>query len=376
MTAEQRTEVTGLAHVATVSFLASRVTPAGSFWAALGGGVALAQAGRRHGLRAAYGASLAAMLQTVALIGPARINGPMTQALSAPLLGRMQGAGRGRGAQFLACLTIRMLHYTLLSALAIWVVVGVEAYTGAYDRIAGLLGLPQGQTAALVATLLGNLGWGVVFSVIQVTVYRRGMHGWEAPAARGGVPPPGPAAETDEDDARLDPRPAAAATLVAFVVLLSGTDPIVLTAVAVVLAAAWVAVRPPREVARIGLAFAALLAAGTLAANLLGGLDLADGAARAARIALLVLAATWLRGAAGVHGLRSLSARMLRRAAAVPSAREAAEVLGGLDSGPRIGGAARSLAAGLRAVPRRPRPLIDAVLAWVAAESAALSDAR
>ena len=49
---------------------------------------------QRHGLRAGYGASLAAVVQTVALIGPARVNGPLTQALNAPVVGRLQARGR------------------------------------------------------------------------------------------------------------------------------------------------------------------------------------------------------------------------------------------------------------------------------------------
>lgn len=376
---EQRSEAIGLAHVATVSFLASRVTPAGAFWAALAGGVALAQTGARHGLRVGYGASVAAMLQTVALIGPARISGPMTQALSAPLLGAMEARGRGAGAQFLACLAIRLAHYTVLSALAIWVVVGVDAYIGTYDRIVGLVGLPQGRTAALVATVLGNLVWGIVFSAIQVAVYRRGARAWPAGGAASAsaspgapaVPPPVPAAAREPHDALLDPRVAAAGTLVAFVVLLSTTRPLVLAVVAGALALAWAAYRPPRDVARVGLAFAAFLALGALAGNLIGGLGLEEGLRRGGRIGLLVLAATWLRGAAGVEGLRALSARILRRLHRVPAAEEAAAVLSELDSGPRIAGAARSLVETLRPVPRRPRPLADAMVTWVATEAAA-----
>lgn len=371
---EQRSEAIGLAHVATVSFLASRITPAGAFWAALAGGVALAQTGARHGLRVGYGASVAAMLQTVALIGPARISGPMTQALSAPLLGAMEARGRGAGAQFLACLAIRLAHYTVLSALAIWIVVGVDAYIGTYDRIVGLVGLPQGRTAALVATVLGNLLWGVVFSAIQVAVYRRGARAWPAAATPLSVDhvPPAPAGDGDRErhDAQLDPRVAAAGTLVAFVVLLSTTHPPVLAAVAAALVLAWVAYRPPRDVARVGLAFAGFLALGALTGNIVGGLGLEEGLRRGARIGLLVLAATWLRGAAGVEGLRALSARVLRRLHRVPAAEEAATVLSGLDSGPRIGGAARSLVETLRPVPRRPRPLADAMVTWVASEAA------
>ena len=71
-TVGSKAEAGGLAHVATVSFLASRASPAFGFWIALAGGVALARAGQRDGVRLGYGASLAATLQTIALIGPIR----------------------------------------------------------------------------------------------------------------------------------------------------------------------------------------------------------------------------------------------------------------------------------------------------------------
>jgi hypothetical protein len=83
-------EAAGLAHVATVSFLASRAAPSIGFWVALAGGVALARAAQRDGVRVGYGASAAATLQTVALIGPARFSVPLTQALSAPLIGALE----------------------------------------------------------------------------------------------------------------------------------------------------------------------------------------------------------------------------------------------------------------------------------------------
>ena len=38
-------EALGLAHVASVSFVGSRIAPSGTFWLALPGGIALARAG-------------------------------------------------------------------------------------------------------------------------------------------------------------------------------------------------------------------------------------------------------------------------------------------------------------------------------------------
>src|ERR1700736_6586559 len=101
----------GLAHVGAVSFLAARVAPTGSFWLSLAGGAALAREAELRGLRAGYASSTAAMLQTVAIVGPLRFNAPLTQAMSAPLLGAMHARGRGAVAQFFVCAAIRLLHY-------------------------------------------------------------------------------------------------------------------------------------------------------------------------------------------------------------------------------------------------------------------------
>ena len=83
----------GPAHVAVVSFLAARAAPAGGFWIALAGGVAIARVAERRGARLGFGASIAAMLETVAIIGPARFGIPLTQAATAPLLGRLEARG-------------------------------------------------------------------------------------------------------------------------------------------------------------------------------------------------------------------------------------------------------------------------------------------
>ena len=130
--------VLGLAHVASCSFLASRLAPSGQFFLALGGGVALARVGAQHGLRAGYGASAAAMVQTVALIGPARFNAPLTQALNAPVLGRLIGRGASRAAQLAAVLAIRLVHYALLNVLFVAIVVGgLDEYVDTYDSVTG-----------------------------------------------------------------------------------------------------------------------------------------------------------------------------------------------------------------------------------------------
>ena len=106
----------GLAHVATVSFLASRAAPSLQFFFALGGGIALARAAYAGGARVGYGAALASMLQTVAVMGPARVNAPLTQAITAPMMGRLQARGARPLTEFLACLVLRLVHYTVLLA--------------------------------------------------------------------------------------------------------------------------------------------------------------------------------------------------------------------------------------------------------------------
>src|SRR3954462_12866631 len=93
----------GPAHVAVVSFLAARAAPTGGFWIALAGGVALARVAERRGARFGFGASGAAPLETVAIIGPARFGVPLTQALTAPILGRLHARGVGFWPQLAAC---------------------------------------------------------------------------------------------------------------------------------------------------------------------------------------------------------------------------------------------------------------------------------
>jgi hypothetical protein len=232
-------DTTGLAHVATVSFLGSRAAPSAPFWLALPGGVALARAAARRGIRAGYGASAAALLQTVAVMGPARINNPLTQAMTAPLLGRLHARGRPAWLQMLACGAIRLAHYTVLSALYIWVVLGgLDAYAGSYRTLTGWLGvLPQSDEAALALAVAGNVVWAAIYSTIQVLVYRRALRAWPAASAAGVASPAGDSAW--QATGRFDPRAVALAAALATVLLLSGTAWPLLLGVAAWLAAAW-----------------------------------------------------------------------------------------------------------------------------------------
>ena len=163
-----------------VSFLAARATPTGGFWIALAGGVALARVAERRGARLGFGASAAAMLETVAIIGPARFGVPLTQALTAPMLGRLHARGVGFWPQLAACALVRLLHNAATTAFFIWVIAGgLDAYAGTYDAIGRRIGIEVGTADAVVLTLVSLLAWAAFASTVQVLVYRRGLSAWK-----------------------------------------------------------------------------------------------------------------------------------------------------------------------------------------------------
>jgi hypothetical protein len=369
-------EAVGPAHVGVVSFLAARAAPTGGFWIALAGGVALARVAERCGARLGFGASAAAMLETVAIIGPARFGVPLTQALSAPMLGRLHARGAGFWPQLLACALVRLLHNAATTAFFIWVIAGgLDAYAGTYDALGRRVGLEVGTADALVLTLAGLLAWAAFASTVQVLVYGHGLRMWAStPAVASGQAVPGSEGGTALDrpvdpDRRFDPRAVALAALVAFVLLLASTEWELLAAVALWLVFATLVSRAEPTPLRAGLAFAAILAGGAFVFALGGGLGLDTALRRASRAGLLVLAATWLRAAAGAAGLREVSRRALGRLRSVPSATEAAAILDTIASEGRLTAAGRALAARLSASAKRPRALVEAVLTWVIREA-------
>ncbi len=369
----------GPAHVATVSFLASRAAPTGGFWIALAGGVALARVSQRMGARQGFGASLAAVLETVAIMGPARFAVPLTQAITAPLLGRLEARATPLPLQLLACAAVRLLHNTATTAFFIWVITGgLDAYAGTYDALAGRLGLQVNTTTALLLTAAGLLAWAAFASTVQVLVYRRGLRTWpeeehaQAEAAEAETPGATPATSRG----RFDPRLVAVAAGVGFVLLLSGTAWQLLAAVAAWLAIAWAFSRADPGPVPTGLALAALIAGSALLFTLVGGVGLDLALRRTARAALLVLVATWLRAAAGADGLREVSRRALGRLRRLPSLPESVLTLDGIGSERSLLAAGRSLTASLAGVRKRPRPVVDAVLGWVVSESASVRPAR
>ncbi len=364
------TTPTGLAHVATVSFLAARAAPSGQFWLALAGGIGLARAAALAGARTGYGASAASMLQTVAVMGPARVNAPLTQALTAPMLGALHRRGTSVPLQIAACFAIRITHYVVLTAALVWIVLGgLDAYAGSYDTLTGWLGiLPEGERGALIVTAVVNVALAVFYSVTQVIVYRWALSSWPEDVQAASAPDA--AAGEDRGSERFDPRAITLAAALAFALLLSGTDWALLGSVAAWLALAWAVSRPDPEALALGLALTALLAFGALIASLIAGLGLDEALRRGSRAGLLVLVATWLRAAAGPAGLRETFRRALWRVRWVPPAREASEILDGLDSGGRLIASGRTLVDAITPVEKKPMTVAAVVRDWVAAEAA------
>jgi hypothetical protein len=363
----------GPAHVAVVSFLAARAAPSGGFWIALAGGVALARVAQRRGARPGFGASIAAMLETVAIIGPARFGIPLTQAMTAPLLGRLEARGWSPLPQIAVCTVVRILHNGVTTAFFIWVITGgLDAYAGTYDAIGRRIGIDVGTADALVLTAIGLLAWGVFASVVQVLVYRRGLAQWPDEEDDTGFVDGDTRRQRSADARRrFDPRAITLTAAVLFVVLLASTEWIVLGTVALVLGAAWAISRPDREPLPTGLLFAAILAVGALIFALGGGLGIDVALRRALRAALIVMVATWLRAAAGAEGLREVFRRALGRLRAIPSLPEATEVLDRIAAEGRLAAAASSLGEQLKDVALRPIPFCDAVLEWVVKEARA-----
>jgi len=321
------------------------------------------------------------MLETVAIIGPARLGIPLTQAATAPMLGRLDSRGWPPLPQILACAAIRLVHNTATTAFFIWVITGgLDAYAGTYDAIGRRLGIEIGSADALALTLAGLRAWAAFASTVQVLIYRRGLANWDRLAHEvvvdrpiggkrqlrdvGGV-------EEAPKERRFDPRAIALAAAVAFTLLLASTAWALLGAVTAWLTVAWLTAKPDRNTLPAGLLFASLLAGGAFVFALGGGLGLDVAARRATRAALLVLTATWLRGAAGAEGLREVSRRVLGRLKRIPSVPEAALVLDQIASEGRLAAAARTLERQLRGVPKRAMPFVDAVLRWVVREAEA-----
>ena len=223
------------------------------------------------------------------------------------------------------------------------------------------MGITLDETGTLVLTALGLVVWGVLASVVQVTVYRRGLRGWPAVAAEGEAPPDEPAAH----EGRFDPRAATVAAAVAFALLLLSTGWPLLAGVALWLALATATARGDRRAWRTGLILAGALGLGAVVFSLAGGLGAEVAARRGLRALLLVLVATWLRSAAGADGLREVFRRTLGRLRRLPAVPEAIRALDHIGSEGHLARAGRSLGKLAADTPFTVVALVDAVLGWV-----------
>ena len=358
----------GPAHVATVSFLASRAAPTGGFWVALAGGVALARVAERRGLRQGYGASLAAMLESVAIMGPARFGVPLTQAITAPVLGRFEARGVAPFLQWLCCAAIRLFNNSLATAFFIWIT-GWDAYSKTYEKLGDKVGLDITTTWVLVLTGLGLMAWAGFASAVQVIVYRRGLKRWPEEMGDG---------EHDEANDRAAVVHAAALRPAGGrgggrrgVRAAAGLDRLGGARDRGRLARR--SPGPPRGRTRSSCRPAWCSRRSSRVTvfgfTLIGGLGLETAARRGLRAMLLVLVATWLRAAAGADGLREVSRRVLGRLRRLPAMPEAARTLDRIGTEGRLLAAGRALTERLRSVRRRPTPILDAVLDWVSHES-------
>lgn len=358
----------GLANVAAMTFLAARAVP-GSFVVALAAGVPLARAAQRNGARAGYATAGASLIETMAVMGPARIGIPIPHAASAPALGLLERRGAALLTMALTGAGIRFGYYLVMFAFYIVVLVGVDAYTGTYDAIRQTLSfLPPGQAAAFAATAVFLAVWSLVAGLIQAWVIRRGLRRWTSVAAEPGERPAAP----PDRGGRAEPRAVVGAGLVAIAVALITTEPLALGLVALWLAVAWLMVRAGVRSFLGGLALAAPLALSTFAFGLTGGLGAELAARRGLRVVLLVLTAVWLRSAAGVSGLRVVSRRVLHRLQHLPTLALAAAVLGTSAGIGSYGESARRLGRRVRSTRKRPGPLLEAALAWIVSEAGRL----
>lgn len=364
----------GMANVAALTFLVARAVPLG-WTVGIAGGVPLARAAQRHGARAGYATATASLVETTAIMGPARMGIPVPQAASAPLLGALAGRGASYVALAAAGAAVRTAYYAVTSAFSIVVLVGLDAYLGTYDRVRDLLSfLPSGTTAALVLTFASLVVWSIGAGLIQAWVIRRGLARWEDGVAA--TPSIAPLRNADADALAAAESPHAGALVLCavagFALTLASTDPRALGAIALVLAVAWAASAADGRAVVRGVALAAPLAISTLAFGLVGGIGSEHAVLRSARVALLVLIAVWVRSAAGSQGLRRVSLIAVRHLWRVGVLADSAAVLGAATPVEDLSGSGRRLGRRLRSARRRPVPVVDAALGWIAEESVRL----
>ncbi len=381
----QSAGIPGLAHVCSLSFVGSRTIPGLGFPIALAGGTAIAHIGDRISGRRGISVGLAALIESVAILGPARISTPIGQLVTAPVIAALRRRGRSNRVQALACASVRGTFNALWTLLVIYVITGgFDAFVGSYDATIGKLPLtPSGAPAAIGSTVLSVSIWAIGASWVQVKALGRATRRWSEPLPEAGAQPGRPAPESIEADEqavglphrdqrprRFDPRFVTAATALAFALLLISSTPMLLGAVALWLALACLLSPVERDILQPGLALATLLGTGAFLANLIGGEGVAAGAELAARAVLLVLTATWMRAAAGTEGFREVVRRILERGRRFRLSTEIEQALTEIEGERRMGPALRELSEALGEVEGGMIDSVDTVIDWISAEAA------
>ena len=321
------------------------------------------------------------MLETVAIIGPARFGVPLTQAITAPMLGRARGAADAAPAPVpgLPATPPDPQHRRPPRSSSGSSPAGSTPTSGTYDALGGTR-RDRGGGDRGARLHRGRAWWCGACSprAVQVMVYRRGLRSWDAIRAgracqgigRWRVRRPRTPVHTPAASTRAPPRSPPA---VAFGLLLSGTSWPLLGAVAawLALAAAGVARRPvggahgARLLRRPGRGRVPVRAGGRPGPRHRGP-RAAPGRA---------CSCWWPPGCGrrpGSGGLREVGRRALgklRRLPAMPEASAGARGhrLGGPPRRPRPARSRRRCATR----PTRAWPLVDAVLGWVVREASA-----
>ena len=267
----------------------------------------------------------------------------------------MEAPRRAAAAQFLACAAVRVLSNAVGVAFFIWVIAGgLDAYAGTYDA-SGRSGSAStsSEGGTLVLTVAGLLVWGAFASAVQVGVYRRGLRDWPAAGEAATAQPPVDAGRTGGGSTRARWRWRRRSR---FALLLPGTEWPLLGGGGR-LAGRGVARVPPGQRRRAHGAGARRRCwpAARWSSPWPAGSAWTQALRRAARAALLVLVATWLRAAAGRRrAARGVPAGARPAAARCRRCPRPRDVLDRIGSEGRLTAAGRALARVARAVSTPP----------------------
>lgn len=79
------------------------------------------------------------------------------------------------------CLAIRLVNYAVITASALFVLLGSKGYAGSDDALLRWLPLlPIGPAGGLILTVITDCALAVSFSAVQVRLYRRALNDWSA----------------------------------------------------------------------------------------------------------------------------------------------------------------------------------------------------